>query len=610
VILKLILVSINLTISNAVAQIEIYPPFVSPFSEIANVSPAAPASENAAAIQHALLKAGNIQISRSGTYSIDQTLRIYSNTRFVLGPDVKIKLVGGALKPLIANSAYSMPVTDIGLSWSGSTSQVTGSWVSHGLRVGDYVWISNVSPSVYIGVFPVESVPDSNTFTFNTIRTPNSVPVAVSGSIHAVKADVNIQLEGGTWDADRNNNSGSGMNSMAIVLGGIAGLTTRNLTIVNAAKYCINAGALNGFHLEKTFVPTTGSDGIKVAGPAFNGSVDGLNGVFGDDVFSYDTKASVTYIDNAFTYGDIINCKARNIHGVGPVNLAVIYCSPNEFVDNVEFDGLSGSVAGYGAYIRTDPDHPAQGRVGTVIFRNIDVRSGFNVSADNTIADNVEIHNISANTFGNASAVMNFSSNFSVNNLLIDRLNSNLANWPSSTAYAIGVVGAVKNLRISNVSCYSAANLRFLDILGNVDRLTISDSYVSSGDTLVRIETSATNTPNISVLNSNLFQAAILSCSASCNALLAGNRITNAYNGILRTSGTLSHVITSIGNTNLGSTVNTVITSGTPSITYSGISGGTLLISGTAAAPSGTASPATWFNTTVSGTTYKVPLYQ
>jgi len=44
----------------------------------------------------------------------------------------------------------------------------------------------------------------------------------------------------------------------------------------------------------------------------------------------------------------------------------------------------------------------------------------------------------------------------------------------------------------------------------------------------------------------------------------------------------------------------------TGNLSYSG----TLLISGTAAAPSNTSTPAVWFNGVISGTTFKIPLYQ
>jgi len=146
-------------------------------AEASGAYPGQSGAENYRAIQAALTAAadgGTVSLTRPGTYEIDDTLVIEPNSKFALGEGVSIKMQGGINKSLLRNSAMYATPSAVTLTWtSGINLQIN--WTNHGLVVGDYVSLGNITPAAFNGVYRVKTVTDANTLQVNLYRDPTFI---------------------------------------------------------------------------------------------------------------------------------------------------------------------------------------------------------------------------------------------------------------------------------------------------------------------------------------------------------------------------------------------------------------------------------------------------
>lgn len=97
-------------------------------------------STNASAMQSALDKLGTVSLMTAGTYLVEKTLLIKSNTRLVLGPGVVLKRASGVGAPLIKNQYCGQILPAVGFNRTSGAVAVNEN--NHTNKVGDVIFIS------------------------------------------------------------------------------------------------------------------------------------------------------------------------------------------------------------------------------------------------------------------------------------------------------------------------------------------------------------------------------------------------------------------------------------------------------------------------------------
>lgn len=141
-----------------------------PFGGVAGVSPSNTASENTAALQAALDVGGVVTLEGAGTYLINDTLFLPSNTHLRLGKNTEIKQASGVHKNQFRNKNFGEQdgTTWIGISSitaSGTTATVTTT-AAHGLTTGEHVNVLGALQKYYNNVHKI-TVTGANTFTYS-----------------------------------------------------------------------------------------------------------------------------------------------------------------------------------------------------------------------------------------------------------------------------------------------------------------------------------------------------------------------------------------------------------------------------------------------------------
>jgi hypothetical protein len=102
---------------------------------------------------------------------------------------VTIKQGASVNKSMLVNRALGATKSNVTLSWTSGI-LMTVTWPGHGQAVGNYVWISNATPSAFNGVFPVASVTDANTVVLRLARDPT-----FEGKINVTNGNTTITFQ-------------------------------------------------------------------------------------------------------------------------------------------------------------------------------------------------------------------------------------------------------------------------------------------------------------------------------------------------------------------------------------------------------------------------------
>lgn len=527
------------------------------------------AAANTSTIQAALTYGGTVSLIQPGTIWINDTLIYDSDTRIVLGPQTRIKMVAGIRKPLLRSAAYyrmrdtPVPVT---ITWSsGMTFSV--SWTGHGKIKGDAIWINGATlQAQFKGVFVIETVTDANNVVVRANRLPAGAP---TGGVFAVAATQHVTITGGTWDYNYDGTFATGeLDRNGVYNWGVYNVWMRNVRVDACAKYdyCWLAHKDCGF--DQAGTNKTNSDICKIYGPGVHFRGRGIFGECGDDACSMQTREPPAFANYQPYWGDVIDCSVEDIDAVSPTSLAVLYphAIADGIIDRCGYDGISGRAPNG---VRTFANS-AERAVGYVWARNIRADCTYPAKLDIFQCHRIDVQ-IAATTSGTSTA----------NQILAaSGFNSLLCNFEpylisgsfaSSSAYAISYSGSANLLRVSlgQTLVASAANARALNLEAVSTVLhAVIDGYEGNADTLV--ENNATNTPTISVINSRLGGAAVLSVRASCNLRMAGNDITNASNGVVRFNATATVNLRTDGTNRLRAGSWSAAPAGTPTLNMYG----------------------------------------
>lgn len=356
-------------------------------AEQKGASPSASASTNAAAIQAALNVGGLVTLNRPGIYQIGSTLKIGSNTNFVLGTGVEIKASGSGVGNLLTATVMDAVPATVTITYTANSMLATVNWTGHGVSTSDYVWLTGADQYQYLGVFPVVSVPDANSFVVKLRRQPTA---AATGLIKAVIAQRNTAIRGGVWNYNyTGGNAPAGYLRNAIRLGGIYNLNIENITGKDTFKYVLDIGGVTNFRFRGGYGSGLAADFIKLRGPMFNADVSGIDASTGDDVLSVQTKEPAAYADYNWTWGDAIGIKISGIGGQSATAGIVLYpTNADGILDGITIDGFTGTMV-TNPQIRIDNNGTGVGNVGVVTI-NSPVFSGANAAIYIKGAQNIE----------------------------------------------------------------------------------------------------------------------------------------------------------------------------------------------------------------------------
>lgn len=310
------------------------------------------ATKNVSLLQAALNGGGPVSVMTPGTYFINQSLVIYSNTNLTFGKGVTLKLLAGTNRNFINTDAYANGTsTSISIAWT-SGRLITVTWTGHGLARGDYFVISGVSTSQpqYNSIVKVHTVTDANTVTAYLPRTPVASP---TGTPVAWRVTSNFTITGGQFDYDYNNNTGGASiaNVCGIFLGRAAKFEVSGVEVINGNKYGIHVGAVMDYSIRdcKAFGVTTGLGAgfevLKTYGPARNGVVQRLYGRTTDDGASVQPQEDAAFAAFLWTGGDIFDLRYEDIFidSIGGQATCIVYCHDNYIADEIYYKNINGT---------------------------------------------------------------------------------------------------------------------------------------------------------------------------------------------------------------------------------------------------------------------------
>lgn len=433
------------------------------------VNSSAAATSNIARIQALLDAGGDCALIGSGIVWINDSLRIGDNTILRVDPRLEIKAVAGTNKPLLVSKCYAASWASASIAWTAGL-EATLTLSNHGLSKGNYVWVRGVSgttDTAFFGTFVVKSVTDANNVVLALRVLPEAAP---TGTIQAKRANQNVSLEGGTWNYNLTGGNGSGDNEtlFGIVLAGIANLRMIAMRSTDAAKYCVCIAGINGFTIEDLTVVATNSDGLKIYGPSWDGSVRGLRGNCGDDGISVQTEESAGYTQYNFAGGG--SCLAIDVDDLAMATpsgtaAASVYPVGAHRIDNIAYRRIN-QTGGAGA-VTVRLDSAVSGVLGTISLSNIGHENADTVYGL-YVANSIEIKNLEIDGFVGSKADV------------------------STMAPAILVNGTAKIHRMG-VRRFQSINKRgnyniYLTGTATVDLVEIEDSYIEgSGGTFATL---------------------------------------------------------------------------------------------------------------------------
>lgn len=194
----------------------------------------------------------------------------------------------------------------------------------------------------------------------STIKLANYA-LASGGASLAVNSDtsggnVNIRIEGGTWDgnsANQNRVDVPIVGGVGFRMNNVAGLVIRDVILKDVHTFNIQAGNISSFLFEniriQCAIPTGNSDGVHIHGPASNGEVRNIIGGCSDDHVALNADDGALY---QMTYGAISNVVVDGIFGGASGYRGIRLLSNGSAISNVTIRNITG-IFQYGAVLAT-----------------------------------------------------------------------------------------------------------------------------------------------------------------------------------------------------------------------------------------------------------------
>lgn len=519
----------------------------------ANVGLTAQAAANRAFIQAALDLRGKVSIRTPGTIFIDDSLVIRSRTRLRLGKQTRIKLyrADSAPKPLIVTEAVTKMLAGTyiacTLAWTAGKS-VTLTKAGHGLSVGDFVfiWSSTLAPSTFAGVFPVTAVTDADNVVIKLHRVPTAAP---TGTAQYMVADQHITIDGGLWDMDYPARTTYGSNPYeryGMMLCGVAHLRVSNPEILACPKYLIYSGALWDYEFSGVKCNGTGSDGIKVYGPATKGVVRDFSGVVNDDGVSCQTKEPAAFLAYMLFWGDVDGLEFRNIGVHSVANAVVVFPTADQYMGGITVDGVDGSVGAGGCSVNFGQTNAV---LNDITVRQVRATGLYGLSVRNNGFTGGRIRMLkyvdcpgNVEEYGTSKKALFVDTNVgSIDHMVMEDIATNPLYGGTSYIYAEtnSPVGHLE-LRGGTVE-FANALPTFFAVASTVQAVTVSGLRVAANCATLFRHT-GTGSPNVTFTGCDFNQTggACWSSNVGVTVNLYGNRINVGSQGVVRSNTTAS----------------------------------------------------------------------
>jgi hypothetical protein len=412
-------------------------------------------AKDTAAIQAALNVGGTIYLA-APLYTTNQTLTIYPNTELILNRNTVLQGVISNPVPLLQNYAFTAAQTVIlSLTWSGFGPGITVvTQTPHGYVTGQWVSIINAAQPGFNGVFRVQSVGNSTTFSYASSLTPSSVNATVSSryaNMTTVAADVDIFVRGGTLIYAPTGSYPDQASSDCINFAHVYSGALEKIAFFNGSR-SVWASQVRKFVIDQLHVennPVAGN--IMVSGPAHNCRASNISFFGSDDCFVYQAREWQSNSPRWLTEGDMIDCQVFNVTNFGSGKAVRLVNSGSYVMDGIVVDGIDGYSPDAAVTIEGDVPGTATGSYGRVDIRNCSaVAYNASVRAQYVSAEALKIDGVTVNTLA---STFNGYNAVDIQNSTIQKLDigsvHTLSAWnPSSASPTIW-------LRSNNTAIYS-----------------------------------------------------------------------------------------------------------------------------------------------------------
>ena len=271
----------------------------------------AAAAQNIAQMQADMDVGRGVSITAPGDYYVNAALVVPSGGDVHIGPGVRIVAVpasaGGPCFPVCVNQNFSAtPVSISGITavkFGVRNIRLTVEFAAaHGMAERGYLLIKGDTTETVNGVWPIESIVDSDTLTilagWPSPPTGYTFPT-ITGTLTGTPADADIHIGGGGV-LDMNFHGGgftmaNDWRDHAISLNNVLRPVVDGLRFIDVRKYCVMASNvahgvfrhIEGYHC---------SDVVHIYGPAWHPLVEHVSGAIGDDAAVFQTIDGPGYI--------------------------------------------------------------------------------------------------------------------------------------------------------------------------------------------------------------------------------------------------------------------------------------------------------------------------
>jgi hypothetical protein len=497
--------------------------------KILTLSASGSASSNTAAIQALLNVGGNIRLTGDGVAQVNDSLVLYDNTNLVVDRGLTLIQKSYQQKTMFKTSHNADAGTSVTLTWTQGL-RTTVNWVAHGKAVGDYIWISGADQAQFNGVFLIYSVTSVDAFVVVLDRMPT---VTATGTIVAKIPNKNITLDvRGTLDLDQANKAGGGgsIDLLAIRLSGV-NINVPNLNINNASKYCLCIAAARHVRIANIHSDMNNSDLIKVYGPSYDVSIDGVTGRSNDDFISLQGIEPAAYLGYMWSSGDVINVRLKNI--------------------NPDTTDTSGTITLYGSDSGEIVDN--------IVVENCDVVNRITISSNaggsagligNLILKNLKAPDDTGRAVGGVSTTLTGT----IEGITLqDTIGSY---WPKEYI-TIAATTTVKKMTVKNNSLIVGANY-IVNNLGTITFLNIYDNHIQPSTTslFVKIVKNAKTITHYNFFNNKTYRMVsaleqVAGATDGCTVAIRDNYLQDNYgvctmimNCDVRFTGNVGNIIT------------------------------------------------------------------
>lgn len=460
------------------------------------------ATSNAQKIQQLLDIGGVVRIPDPGTYYIDETLWMYSNSLLCAVPGAVLQGPGDILL-LSNNASREAAAATVTIAWTAGT-VATVTWTAHGKTAGEVVTFQGATPMVYNLPCRILEVLTPNTF---TIRLPESPGASASGTVLAYNCDRGIFVRDLTIDYGYTTNGAiSDMRRHAAYFCNIADSAFVNYEARNVDKYGFNSCAdldcryenIRGFNVAEVF---------KHYGPSVSHRVSGVYGISRDDATTIQMKEPAAFAAYQPIFGNIYRMHVDTVDVMqanGTASAAVcIYASDNETGEDITVaDVIAHADDANGCQIKFGDTYTTS-LLGTVTLRNVNSSTSTSTSryammiAAPVRALTIDCPHPKNQDAASPTQLIRVDSASTIKSLTINNPYFVNSAWGTSTAgYIINLSGNIEATTINGGYISGAtAGTRFLNIgTGTMGPITLNGLSIENASMVGNISAGASNT--------------------------------------------------------------------------------------------------------------------